>query len=132
MFEQDGPWPAAVPRRRDGDRAWPAQASAWLVTVAPPYLARDEVLVAHPSLLASYARHHVDGQMQGLRETWKRIHAELEGARVPSEITERVLASTEAEGHRLAELKAQLSAVIAELAIANWASVPYKKRSGGR
>jgi hypothetical protein len=43
-----------------------------------------------------------------------------------------VLASTEAEGHRLAELQAQLTSVITELAIANWADIPYKKRSGDR
>jgi hypothetical protein len=56
----------------------------------------------------------------------------MEEARVPPEIAGRVLASTEAEGNRLAELKAQLSSVITELAIANWSDTPYKKRSGGR
>jgi hypothetical protein len=42
------------------------------------------------------------------------------------------LASTEAEGRQLAELQAQPSSVITELAIANWATIPYVKRSGGR
>jgi hypothetical protein len=132
MYEEVEPWPSELPRRRDGDRAWPKQASAWLATVAPSYLAQDPDLVPHPALLCSLTRHHVAGQLQGCRETWSRMRAEMSEDKVLPEVAGRILAATEAEGRRLAELEQQLLAVRGELAIANWSTIPYKKRSGGR
>lgn len=132
MFEQQDPWPAGLPRRRDGDRGWPRQARAWLASVAPPYLAQDPDLVPHPTLLCSLIRHHVAGQLQGCRETWSRMKAEMSEDKVLPEVATRILAATEAEGRRLAELEQQLLSVRGELAIANWSTIPYKKRSGGR
>ncbi|WP_042422138.1 hypothetical protein [Streptacidiphilus anmyonensis] len=100
--------------------------------VAPPYLAQDPDLVPHPTLLCSLTRHHVAGQLAGCREAWTRIRTQLNDDQVLPEVAARILAATEAEGRRLAELEQQLLSVRSELAIANWATIPYKKRSGGR
>lgn len=125
-------WPASLPRRQDGDRAWPGQASLWLAEVAPAYLADDPDVRDDPRLLCSLTRHHVAGQLQGCRETWRRLKAETAESGVLPNVAERILAAAAEEGQRLARLEQELAAIRVELAQAAWAAVPYKKRSGGR
>jgi hypothetical protein len=91
-------WPADV--QLPGSADWAESAVAWLLEVVPPQYRKHAVLRRNPVALAALARHHADACVEGARQGYRNVRAEL-GKRVPSHVVDGVLVAYRTEGTRL-------------------------------
>jgi len=91
-------WPVGV--HPPGSEGFEQTAVTWLLDVVPPDYRVHGVLRRHPVALAEMARHHLAACVQGAREGYRAVRAEL-GAQLPRHGLEAVLAAYRAEGSRL-------------------------------
>lgn len=91
-------WPVGV--HPPGSEGFEQTAVTWLLDVVPPDYRIHGVLRRHPVALAELARHHLAACVQGAREGYRVVRAEL-GAELPRHGLEAVLAAYRAEGSRL-------------------------------
>jgi hypothetical protein len=91
-------WPVGV--HPPGSEGFEQTAVMWLLDVVPPDYRVHGVLRRHPVALAELARHHLAACIQGAREGYRAIRAEL-GTQLPPHGLEAVLAAYRAEGSRL-------------------------------
>jgi hypothetical protein len=91
-------WPTGVhpPGSADFERT----AVAWLLDVVPPDYRLYGVLRRHPVALATLARHHLAGCVEGARQGYRTARTEL-GATLPVPGLDAVLAAYRNEGSRL-------------------------------
>ena len=91
-------WPERVePPRSEG---WEATAVAWLLDLAPGYR-QHEIVRRYPVILAYIVRHHIHGSLEGAREGYRTIRAEL-AEQAPPHAVDAALKAYRTEGHRLA------------------------------
>jgi hypothetical protein len=91
-------WPVGV--HPPGSEGFEQTAVIWLLDVVPPDYRVHGVLRRHPVALAELARHHLAACVQGAREGYRLVRAEL-GGQLPGHGLEAVLAAYRAEGSRL-------------------------------
>lgn len=91
-------WPVGV--HPPGSEGFEQTAVTWLLDVVPPDYRIHGVLRRHPVALAELARHHLAACVQGARDGYRVVRAEL-GAQLPRHGLEAVLAVYRAEGSRL-------------------------------
>ncbi|HUZ36111.1 MAG TPA: hypothetical protein VMV17_07265 [Streptosporangiaceae bacterium] len=91
-------WPTGVhpPGSADFERT----AVAWLLDVVPPDYRLYGVLRRHPVALATLARHHLAGCVEGARQGYRTARTEL-GATLPVPGLDAVLDAYRSEGSRL-------------------------------
>jgi hypothetical protein len=91
-------WPPGVhPPGTDG---FEQTAVSWLLDVVPPDYRLHGVLLRHPVALAALARHHLAACIEGARQGYRGVRAELGNDLPPSSIA-AVLAAYQTEGRRL-------------------------------
>lgn len=91
-------WPAGVhPPGTDG---FEQTAVNWLLDVVPPDYRLHGVLLRHPTALAALARHHLAACIEGARQGYRGVRAEL-GKDLPPSSIAAVLAAYQTEGRRL-------------------------------
>jgi hypothetical protein len=91
-------WPAGVhPPGTDG---FEQTAVNWLLDVVPPDYRLHGVLLRHPVALASLARHHLVACIEGARQGYRGVRAEL-GRDLPPASIAAVLEAYQTEGRRL-------------------------------
>jgi hypothetical protein len=92
-------WPSAVdpPGSDDFERS----AVAWLLDVLPPGYREQQPIHRYPLALAVIARHHADACVEGARQGYRAIRAELPSRLPPHEI-DAVLDAYKVEGAKLA------------------------------
>jgi hypothetical protein len=91
-------WPTGVhPPGTDG---FEQTAVSWLLDVVPPDYRLHGVLLRHPVALAALARHHLAACVEGARQGYRSVRAELGHDLPPSSIA-AVLAAYQTEGRRL-------------------------------
>jgi hypothetical protein len=91
-------WPAGVhPPGTDG---FEQTAVNWLLDVVPPDYRLHGVLLRHPVALAALARHHVAACIEGARQGYRGVRAEL-GQDLPPSSIAAVLSAYQTEGRRL-------------------------------
>ena len=91
-------WPDQV--APPGSEGWEATAIAWLLDLAPRYR-QYEIVRRYPVILAYIARHHIHGSLEGARQGYRTIRAELV-EQVPPHAVDAALKAYRAEGRRLA------------------------------
>lgn len=79
---------------------WETNAVAWLLDHCPADYRLYDGWVRHPTALAWIAVRHIDGQVEVMREAFRRARAEL-GEEISPEGLTQVLATIEREGLRL-------------------------------
>ena len=90
-------WPPAV--HPPGSEELEASAVAWLLDVLPEGYRAQKRVQRYPIGLAVMARHHGEACLDGAREGYRSIRAELQGWLSPSEV-EEVLATYRTVGAR--------------------------------
>jgi hypothetical protein len=88
-------WPSAV--YPPGSEAFQESAVAWLLDVLPSGYREQKRVQRYPIGLAVIARHHTEACVDGARQGYRTIRAELDGWLSPSEV-EAVLAVYGTEG----------------------------------
>jgi hypothetical protein len=91
-------WPAGV--HPPGTPGFEQTAVNWLLDVVPPDYRLHGVLLRHPVALAALARHHVAACIDGARQGYRSVRAEL-GQDLPPASIAAVLAAYQTEGRRL-------------------------------
>ncbi len=91
-------WPTGV--HPPGTEGFEQTAVNWLLDVVPPDYRLHGVLLRHPVALASLARHHLAACIEGAREGYRSVRAEL-GRDLPPTSIAAVLAAYQTEGRRL-------------------------------
>jgi hypothetical protein len=91
-------WPTGV--HPPGTPTFEETAVSWLLDVVPPDYRLHGVLLRHPVALAALAKHHVAACVEGARQGYRSVRAELGRDLPPASIT-AVLAAYQAEGRRL-------------------------------
>jgi hypothetical protein len=91
-------WPTGV--HPPGTEGFEQTAVSWLLDVVPPDYRLHGVLVRHPLALASLARHHLTACIEGARQGYRGVRAEL-GRDLPPSGVDAVLAAYQTEGRRL-------------------------------
>ena len=92
-------WPADV--QPPGSDNWQESAVAWLLEVVPPRYRKHAVLRRNPLALAALARHHAGACVEGARQGYRAVRAEL-SERVPAHVIDGMLVAYRTEGKRLA------------------------------
>ena len=91
-------WPTGVhPPGTDG---FEQTAVSWLLDVVPPDYRLHGVLLRHPVALAALAHHHLAACIEGAREGYRGVRAEL-GRDLPPSSISAVLEAYQTEGRRL-------------------------------
>lgn len=88
-------WPPAV--HPPGSKEFQASAVAWLLDVLPEGYRAHKRVHRYPIGLAVIARHHAEACLDGARDGYRSIRAELRGWLSPSEV-EAVLAAYRTAG----------------------------------
>jgi hypothetical protein len=91
-------WPAGV--HPPGTPGFEQTAVNWLLDVVPPDYRLHGVLLRHPVALASLAGHHVAACVEGARQGYRSVRAEL-GKDLPPASIDAVLSAYQTEGRRL-------------------------------
>lgn len=91
-------WPTGV--HPPGTEGFEQTAVNWLLDVVPPDYRLHGVLLRHPVALASLARHHLAACIEGAREGYRGVRAEL-GRELPPSSLSAVLEAYQTEGRRL-------------------------------
>jgi hypothetical protein len=91
-------WPTGV--HPPGSEGFEQTAVNWLLDVVPPDYRLHGVLLRHPVALASLARHHLAACIEGARQGYRGVRAEL-GRDLPPSSIAAVLAAYQTEGRRL-------------------------------
>jgi hypothetical protein len=91
-------WPTGV--HPPGTEGFEQTAVNWLLDVVPPDYRLHGVLVRHPVALASLARHHLAACIEGARQGYRGVRAEL-GRDLPPSSIAAILAAYQTEGRRL-------------------------------
>src|SRR6516164_7728178 len=91
-------WPADV--QPPGSDDWQESAVAWLLEVVPPQYRKHAVLRRNPLALAAVARHHAGACVEGARQGYRSVRAELSD-RVPAHVIDGILVAYRTEGKRL-------------------------------
>jgi len=91
-------WPEAV--APPGSEGWEATAVAWLLDLTPRYR-QHETVCRYPVILAYIVRHHIHGGLEGAREGYRAIRAELID-QAPPHAVDAALKPYRTEGRRLA------------------------------
>jgi hypothetical protein len=91
-------WPPAV--HPPGSEDFEASAVAWLLDILPPGYREHERVHRYPAGMAAIARHHAEACVEGARQGYRAIRAEL-GGRLPAGDVDEVLTAYRAEGARL-------------------------------
>jgi len=91
-------WPTGV--HPPGTEGFEQSAVSWLLDVVPPDYRLHGILLRHPVALAALARHHIAACIEGARQGYRGVRAELGRDLPPSGIT-AVLSAYQTEGRRL-------------------------------
>jgi hypothetical protein len=91
-------WPTGV--HPPGTEGFEQTAVNWLLDVVPPDYRVHGVLLRHPVALAALARHHLAACIEGAREGYRGVRAEL-GRDLPPSSISAILAAYQTEGRRL-------------------------------
>jgi hypothetical protein len=91
-------WPDGV--HPPGTPGFEETAVNWLLDVVPPDYRLHGVLVRHPVALASLAKYHVAACIDGARQGYRHVRAEL-GKDLPPASIAAVLAAYQTEGRRM-------------------------------
>jgi hypothetical protein len=91
-------WPQGV--HPPGSEGFEQTAVKWLLDVVPPDYRLHGVLLRHPVALAALARHHLAACIEGARQGYRGVRAEL-GRDLPPSSISAVLAAYQTEGKRL-------------------------------
>jgi hypothetical protein len=91
-------WPPEVHPPESED--FEASAVAWLMGILPPGYREHKRVHRYPAGMAAIARHHAEACLEGARQGYRAIRAEL-GGRLPAGDVDEVLAAYRAEGARL-------------------------------
>lgn len=91
-------WPERV--QPPGTEGWEATAVTWLLDLVPAYR-QYPVVRRHPVALAYIAHHLVRGSVEGAREGYRTVRAEL-AEHVPPHAADAALSAYCVEGRRLA------------------------------
>jgi hypothetical protein len=91
-------WPAGV--HPPGTPGFEQTAVSWLLDVVPPDYRMHGVLLRHPVALAALARHHLAACIEGARQGYRSVRAEL-GRDLPPSSIAAVLEAYQTEGRRL-------------------------------
>ncbi|MEY9876623.1 hypothetical protein ABH931_006133 [Streptacidiphilus sp. MAP12-33] len=116
-------WPHQVdaPGRHDGP--WEQSAVSWLLSEVAPGAWREGLNGAqyrrHPLMLARDALYLVDGQLNGLREAYRRARVELGEHFEPQQIEEQLAMYAE-EAKRLEGLRMKVQLVYDALSGVRW------------
>ena len=91
-------WPRAV--QPPGTPEWEQSAASWLLDLCPPDYRALDVLRRYPVVLARFAAHCVEAQVEASRRGFATARAELRDL-VPPEALAATMAAYEREGARL-------------------------------
>jgi hypothetical protein len=91
-------WPAGV--HPPGTPGFEQTAVSWLLDIVPPDYRMHGVLLRHPVALAGLARHHLAACIEGARQGYRSVRAEL-GQDLPPSSIAAVLEAYRTEGRRL-------------------------------
>ncbi|WP_037577517.1 hypothetical protein [Phaeacidiphilus oryzae] len=129
-------WPEDIPT--PDSPGWQEAAAEWLGRQLPPYLTADPYLGGSPVLTAWLGRHHLYGQIQGVRESHATARIRLASLAGPAlglelALIDRVLEPLAEEADRLSRLERQVWAVDDALAAARWGThrLPPERDGGG-
>lgn len=91
-------WPDRIPP--PGAQGWQPAAVSWLLDLCPPDYRGHGVLRRHPVALAWLAEHHVDAQVEAMRQAYRTVRVDL-AEDLPAGTVDAVLVCLEHEGLRL-------------------------------
>lgn len=91
-------WPAGV--HPPGTEGFEQTAVNWLLDVVPADYRLHGVLLRHPVALAALARHHLAACIEGARQGYRSVRAEL-GQDLPPSSIAALLSAYQTEGRRL-------------------------------
>jgi hypothetical protein len=116
-------WPEDIPA--PGSPGWQEAAAEWLGRHLPPYLTADPYLGGSPVLTAWLGRHHLYGQIQGVRESHATARLRLASLAGPAlglepAVIDRALEPLAVEAARLSRLERQVWTVDDALTAARW------------
>jgi hypothetical protein len=112
VFYVPAGWPPEV--RPPGSEGFQASAVAWLLDILPPGYRERKRVHRYPVGLAIIARHHAEASLEGSREGYRTIRAEL-SACLPAGEIDVVLAAYRAEGARQAATARAVGLVVQAL-----------------
>ncbi len=110
-------WPAVVPP--PAEPGWQGYALDWLLDHCPADYRGYEAWRRHPVALAWIAARHINGQVEVMRESYRRARVEL-GEHLDAEALAQVLEALAAEGLRLRAAALSARLLSEALAGAHW------------